>query len=751
MHKSPFPYSIKTLAGALLVFLLFYACNSASTERKNSNAEENDQNYAQLVNAEIGNIGKGVSETELQFEAGFTFPGATYPFGMVQFTQTFFEPEKGFVVNQLSGAGCPNMGNFPTMALPGDLQESPNAMENINPSNENLTASAGYYKTRLSMDIIAELTATQRTGMARFTFPDSEEMGTIVIGSGINATKITDAEITIVDPTTVEGHADGGSFCGSATPYTVYFVAEFDQPSVKSGTWIGEKYSEIKSASGENSGAYLSFDVSEEKTIQYKFGISYVSLENARENLKTENPDFNFDKTKAKTEEAWNEYLSKIEVSGGDEDQTVQFYTHLYNSLKHPSIFSDVNGQYIGSDNEVYTAEGFEYYTAFSNWDTYRTQTQLIALLAPEVTSDVVKSHLLFAERSGGGLPRWVLANFATGIMQGDPSSALIANAYAFGAQDFDHEKALQIMRRGAEEPGLKTQEVTTRTFLDQYLDKGYIWDHMGASIALEFMTADFAIGQFALEAMGDQAVYEKYQERAQYWKNIYNPKTRWLNSRNEDGSWKGKNDDWREATYANYHWMVPHNLGALIDTMGGKKLAEQRLDSLFVRIDATYYQDWFASGNEPDFQVPWVYNWTGSPDKTQAIVRRIIEEKYQNAASGLPGNEDLGSMGAWYVFANMGLYPMIPGVGGFAINSPTFPEIKIHLKNDEILTLKGGSMDKKYIESLKLNGEDWESTWLPLSEIRSGGTMQFGLSEEPNLEWGTATNPPSYDINLSL
>ncbi|WP_292249248.1 GH92 family glycosyl hydrolase [Mesonia sp.] len=747
--KSFYQKAMLTISGISLLAVAT-SCDGKKKDKAENTAEEHKTesiNYAELVNAEIGNKGKGVSETELQFEAGFTFPGATYPFGMVQFTQTFFQPDKGFVVNQLSGAGCPNMGNLPTMALSGALEKSPNDMEGINPSNENLKAQAGYYQTKLSSDIQVELTATKRTGMAKFSFAEGEEEGTVVIGTGINANKMTNAEVKITGASSFEGHADGGSFCGSATPYVVYFVGEFDAEATTSGTWTGENFKEAsKNASGENSGAYFTFDVSSGKPVQYKFGISYVSLENARENLKAENSNFNFDATKNEAMQAWNSYLSKIKVKGGSKDQQVQFYTHLYNSLKHPSIFSDVNGEYLGSDNKVYKAEGFDYYTAFSNWDTYRTQTQLIALLAPKVTSDVVKSHLLFAERSGGGLPRWVLANYATGIMQGDPSSALIANAYAFGATDFDKEKALKIMRHGAEEPGLKTQNVTTRTFLDQYLAKGYIYDHMGASIALEFTTADFAIGQFAKQALGNDKVAADYLKRAQYWKNLYNPKTKWLNSKNEDGSWKGKNDDWREATYANYHWMVPYNLGTLIDTMGGKKPAEQRLDSLFVKIDATYYQDWFAAGNEPDFQVPWVYNWTGSPYKTQAIVRRVLNEKYQNEASGLPGNEDLGSMGAWYVFADIGLYPMIPGVGGFSINSPVFSEVEIELNGGKTIHITGGSSEKKYINSLKVNGENWDNTWISLDELREAGSLDFELSETPNKEWGTATPPPSYD-----
>ncbi|MFI2743679.1 GH92 family glycosyl hydrolase [Zhouia sp. PK063] len=708
---------------------------------------QNNNNYASLVNTTIGSKGKGVSDTELQFEAGFTFPGAMYPFGMVQFTPTFFAADKGFVVNQLSGAGCPNMGNFPTLPITGNLQNSPNNMKGLNPSSTIKKAVAGFYEAELNNGVIADLTVTKRTGMARFTFSKNDKMGTVLIGSGINANKMSNAKITITGPNSCEGYADGGSFCGSPTGYMIYFIAEFDQDAATSGTWEGNQlHNGATVGKGENSGAFFTFNVSENKPVQYKFAISYVSLANAKENLKAENPDFDFDKTKNETMNVWNSYLSRIEVTGGTNDERTQFYTHLYHSLVHPSIFNDVNGEYIGADNKIYKADGYDYYTALSNWDTYRSQTQLISLLAPKVTSDIVTSHLKFAEHSGGGLPRWVLANFATGIMQGDPSAIVIANAYAFGAQDFNKKQALEIMRRGAEVPGTKTQQVTTRPFLEQYLDKGYIYGGMGASIALEYTSADFAIGQFALQAFQDHTLYKTYKKRAQNWKHLYNSKTTWLNSKFEDGSWKPQGDDWREATYKNYFWMVPYNLTSLIDTIGGKRVAESRLDTLFTKLNATYYQDWFAAGNEPDFQIPWTYNWTGSPYKTQAIVRRILHESYQNTANGLPGNDDLGAMGAWYVFADLGLYPMIPGVGGFSISSPVFSKIKIHLDHDKTLQITGGSNEKTYITALKFDGKDWNNTWISYDELKNGGELSFQLSDQPNKTWGTKTPPPSFD-----
>jgi predicted alpha-1,2-mannosidase len=738
MNKKNIQLKLKALIGIIALFNFSIPFSTPAFSQKH----HNNIDYAAKVNGFIGNKGSGINKMELQFGAGFTFPGATYPFGMVQFTPTFFAPQKGFVVNQLSGAGCPNMGNFPTLPLNGELLKSPDEMDSLNSSPTPIKSIAGYYHVRLKDGIDCQLTVTKRTGMAQYQFPTGETIGTVVIGSGINATKITTAYIRITGPNTCEGYADGGSFCGSLTPYKIYFVAQFDHKAVNTGTWTGEKLSPSSdSAIGPNSGAYFTFDLSGSKTINYKFGISYVSMANARENLEKENPGFHFEQVVAKITAAWNTYLGRIQVSGGSKDYTTQFYTGLYHALIHPSIYNDVNGDYIGSDGKVYQAKGFNYYTAFSNWDTYRTQIQLLSILAPKKTSDIITSLLLFAERSGGSFPRWVLANYETGIMQGDPTSILIANAYAFGVKNFNIRKALAIMRKGAEVPEAKCQNIETRPHLAQYLTKGYI----NASMELEYTSADFAIGQFALQAFNDKALYNKYLRRAQYWKNLYNPATKWLNSRNPDGSWKKYDADWREATYKNYFWMVPYNLKSLIDTIGGNEFAQKRLDSLFTKLDATYYQDWFAAGNEPDFEVPWCYNWAGAPYKTQDVVHRIIEAQYGNRANGLPGNDDLGAMGAWYVFANIGLYPEVPGIAGFSINSPLFPHIKIHLPKG-ILDIAGGSETKCYIKLLQLNGRTYNNTWLPWEKISHGAKLNFELSEQPDKSWGISNLPPSFD-----
>ena len=692
-----------------------------------------DKNYAEEVNTLIGTKGLGLA-------SGYLYPGATYPFGMVQFTPSYFSKSAGFVINQLSGAGCDHMGNFPTFPVKGKLQASPENILNyrINISKEQ--GHAGYYEATVQEDIRAHLTVTERTGMAKYEFPANQTMGTVIIGGGISATPINQAAIVITAPNRCEGYAVGGNFCGLPTPYKVYFVAEFDKGAVEFGTW---KQKELKPnttfAEGECSGVYFTFDLDKKKDIQYKIGVSYVSVDNARKNLRMENAGWNFDERRGEAEKSWNHYLSKIEVEGDNADRITQFYTHLYRTMIHPNVCSDVNGEYMGADNRVYKSRSKQY-TSFSNWDTYRTQIQLLAMLEPDVTSDIVISHQDFAEQSGGAFPRWVLANVETGVMQGDPTPILISNAYAFGARNYDPRPIFKTMRTNAEIPGAKSQNIEERPGLKQYLEKGYY----NASEQLEYTSSDFAIGQFALRAIGDEFSAWRYFHFARSWKNLFNPETGWLQSRNSDGSWKPLSEDFRESTYKNYFWMVPYDIAGLVEMIGGKKNAEQRLDEFFQRLDANYNDAWFASGNEPSFHIPWIYNWVGCPYKTQAVVNRILNEQYSGKIDGLPGNDDLGTMGAWYIFACIGLYPEIPGIGGFTINTPIFSSVKIHLKNGSIF-IKGGSEKNIYIKSLKVNGVLYNSTWINWDELSNGATLEYQTSGKADLKWGTKVLPPSF------
>lgn len=691
------------------------------------------RDYAEMVNPLTGTAVTGLA-------SGYLYPGATYPFGMVQFTPSYFAKCAGFVINQLSGGGCDHMGNFPTFPVRGRLEASPDRIRNFRIALSEESGHAGYYEAMVQDDIKAMLTVTKRTGMAQYVFPEGDETGTVIIGAGLAATPIQQAAVAITGPGRCEGYATGGSFCGYPTPYKVYFVAEFDADAVEVGTWKGKDLRYGGSfAEGEDSGVYFTFDLSESRTVRYKIGVSYVSVENARLNLETENPGWDFEGIKNAAETEWNSVLGKIEVEGTSEDRMEQFYTHLYRSLIHPNICNDVNGEYMGADFKVHKTLRNQY-TSFSNWDTYRTQIQLLSILDPEVASDIVVSHQDFAEQAGGSFPRWVMANIETGIMQGDPTPILIANAFAFGARNYDPQPIFRLMELGARVPGSKCQDVETRPGLAQYLEKGYY----KASAQLEYTSADFAIGQFAVHAAGNEFASWYYFDKARSWRNLYNPETGWLQSRNPDGSWKPLTEDFLEATYADYYWMVPYDLAGLIELCGGNEKAEARLDKYFIRLDAKYNEEWFASGNEPSFHIPWVYNWTGSPYKTQAIVNRIINEQYSSRKDGLPGNDDLGTMGAWYVFACIGLYPEIPGVGGFSVNTPIFESVVLHMKNGD-LVIRGGSEKNIYIHSMKIDGQEYDSTWIDWERLENGAVIEYRTSSRPDRKWGTEVTPPSY------
>ena len=692
------------------------------------------QQLSKVVDTQIGSQGSGLG-------CGYNFIGATYPFGMVQFTPSFFSPHKGFVINQLSGAGCPHMGNFPVLPLAGQLKKSPTNMDGFEKYKSINEAHAGFLSLEMQDNTIANLTANKRLGLANFRFEQATNSGTVIIGAGISSTDISNAMVKITSDSSCEGFAEGGDFCGSSTNYRIYFVAQFDRDSSSNGTWQRNALLEDEiHATGKDSGAYFSFDTSSNNEVNYRISISYVSIKNAKENMKAGIIDGGFSDYKKKAEAAWDSSLSKITIESPNTDRKIQFYTHLYHSLIHPNIVSDENGEYMGADFKVHKTHGNAQYSSFSVWDTYRTQAQLVAMLYPDESSDMMKSLVDFADQSGG-YGRWILANIETGIMQGDPTPILISNSYAFGATNFDLKRAFDYMKRGATIPLLRSQNQEIRPYLKEYLRDG----HTFASMMLEYTSSDFAIGQFALQALNLTEDASYFINRSQNWKNIYNPNNKWLNSRYPNGKWKYIEHDWREATYKNYFWMVPYNLTGLIDTLGGSKAAEDRLDVFFERLDASYDDAWFAAGNEPDFQAPWIYNWTDASYKTSEVVHRVFNEMYTSEPTGLPGNDDLGTMGAWYVFASVGLYPMIPGVAGFSVNTPQFEKVILNLPNG-VLTINGGSKENPYINSLKINGKKYKSTWIDWDFIKNGGIIDFESSNIPNKIWGIDSESPSFD-----
>lgn len=760
---------------------------------------------AQYVNPFIGTANSPLPDYLGGNGSGNTFPGATVPFGMIQWSpdteKGFGKDERGsylyadtairgFSLTHLSGPGCPVFGDVPIMPFVGEVKTSPASDPNTYLARFSHTkekASPGYYEVTLDSGIRVNLTVTKRTGFGQFTFPSSPA-STILINVGRNASGVTDAEVQLSGDRQISGSVSSGGFCGARNKYKLYFVAEFDRPFINSGAWRGAKVSRgARSINGVDTGAYVTFDTTQNQTVQLRVGLSYVSTRNALLNLSVENPRWDFGELHVRANAQWNEALGRIAVSGGTTNQKQVFYTALYHTLLHPNIFSDANGEYLGFDDRVHAdspvvpkraarwaRRSHVQYTNFSGWDIYRSESPLIAWLFPEEASGMAQSLVLDAQQ-GGGLPIWPVANDESGAMYGDPSVPIIASSYAFGARDFDTKAALQAMIKGATDPETKSKTYPQRNGLADYLKYGYIpMEQKGLrgspSVALEYEIADFALAQFA-KAHGDMDTYRSMMRRAQLWTRLFDPKTRYIRGRWADGSWLpgfdfkamvyDKNLPWRpeshksyvEGNAVQYTWMVPHNMRAVFDRIGGNQEVIKRLDSFFTELNAGPDRPYFFIGNEPVFSVPWLYNYAGAPWKTQAITRRALTELFTPDPGGIPGNDDLGATSSWVVFSSIGLYPIIPGVGGFAISSPLFPEITVRLKDGKQLRIigRGASGAAPYVRELRLNGRAYNSTWLPYDKIANGATLEFRLANTPNVQWarGASAAPPSYDEGM--
>ncbi|RZS38993.1 putative alpha-1,2-mannosidase [Herbihabitans rhizosphaerae] len=736
--------------------------------------------------------------------AGNTFPGADVPFGMVQWSPDtvthqhggyFYDDNriKGFSLTHLSGAGCSTYQDVPIMPFPGTVTTSPATDPNryvstFSHDKEKITP--GYYGVDLDSGVKTELTATQRTGMGRFAFP-ADKPKTMLVNTSGSIAGADDAE-TVIGRDTISGWVTSGRFCGVDHRYRVYFHAQFDRPFESIGTWKDGSVDHGKSAerggsppdvdlkkvnapktrqdqavagrstragkpddttvSGPGTGAFVSFD---RPDVGVRVGLSFVSMDGAKGNLRAENRGSSFDEITRDARAAWNARLNRIRVKGGTDAQRTTFYTALYHSLLQPNVFSDADGRYIGFDGRVHDAgRGHAVYSNLSGWDVYRSEMQLIALIAPREASDISRSMIAFAEQ-GGSWDRWTVANSYTGVMVGDPYHAMVASSYAFGAKDFDAAKALRLMVKGATEP---TQGYQERPGIEEYLAKGYVpmgtKDVWGpAATTLEYNSADFAIADLA-GRLGDQSTVDEFMRRAQFWQNLYNPGSGYLHPRNADGSFiepfnPASGEGWVEGNGAQYNWMVPFNSRGLINAMGGDTETIKRLDHYFTELNAGPQRPYAFMGNEPSMPAPWLYSYAGAPYKTQSIARRVTNELFTPTEKGLVGNDDLGQMSSWYVWAAMGMFPYLPGRAELMLNSPLFEEVTISRPNGVRMTIKapGASATVPYVTGLTVNGTASTKPWLPESFVERGGTVEFRMSATPDPVWGSAPEdrPPSF------
>lgn len=503
-------------------------------------------------------------------------------------------------------------------------------------------------------------------------------------------------------------------------------------------------------------GMYLTFDTSSNPTVTAKVGISYTSDANAADNLGTEIRNWNLAAVEQANHDAWNAVLNKIQVGGGSADQQAQFYTALYHALLHPNVFSDDNGQYMGMDNQVHKlAKGQKaQYANYSGWDTYRSQTQLMAMVEPKVASDVVTSMLNGYDQTGL-LPKWASNNGESYVMVGDPAAGIITDAYAFGATGFDTDKALAALQHEAtvpnnDRPGESVRDAKGYLPLDEN-DYGCCNFYGPVSTQLEYDSADYALAAFA-KSLGKTAVYEKFATRAQDWMNVFNPQTGYLQAKNKDGQFAGgftpgTSNGFVEGTSAQYTPMVPFNLRQLIQARGGDKAYSSYLDSLLDNITNPGNTDADLS-NEPSVEIPWEYDYTGQPWKTQAAVRKAQQDLYFNAPVGSFGNDDLGAMSSWYVWSELGMYPETPGTDTLALGSPAFPVAKVTFAGGRTVRINApqAAPDAPYVQSLDVKGKESNASWLTYQQFQGAGSIDFTLGTQPDTSWASDPSavPPS-------
>lgn len=650
----------------------------------------------------------------------------------------------GFSHLNLSGVGCPEAGVMLLMPTTGELALE--ASEYGSTYSEEL-AKPGYYRTELEKyGVTAEVTSTLRTGLSRFTFPAGQSH--ILMNLGLGLTNETGGTIKVVSNTEIEGMRNIGTFCYHPEDVRpVYFVAKFSQPAVDHGVWkrmpayknveadwIGyndaiKPYHNYQAPmAGDDVGAWLSFNTSEGEQIQVKVGISFVSIENARANLDAEQPGFDFNQVQTNAKQAWDGYLDKIHVEGKQSDK-VKFYTALYHTLIHPNIFQDANGDYpLNGRHGTGNSKDKNRYTVYSLWDTNRNVHPLLSLLYPALQEDMVNSAVSMAKESGW-LPKWELYGMETQVMVGDPATAMIADTYLRGIQNFDVEAAYTAMKRAADQ----ADDNLLRPENNDYLALGYVpFDDEGpydgsVSTSLEYYLADYALAQFA-KALGKQNDYQHYLNRAMQYRTLFDSETGMLRPKNRQGEWLtpydpelGRNFEpapgYIEGNAWNYRFYVPFDTPGLINLLGG--------ESAFIQaLDATFDTDNFDMANEPDITYPFLYNFVkGKEARTGERVQTLIDNHFRTTPGGIPGNDDTGTLSAWLVFSMMGIYPVSPGDMDYALFTPTFSKITITL-DEAYYTNKQLVIKREENGTFSFNGQALNRPFISHNELTEGGTL---------------------------
>jgi predicted alpha-1,2-mannosidase len=721
---------------------------------------------------------------------GHTYPGATVPFGAVQLSPDTYNygwdwcsgyhysdrSIMGFSHTHLSGTGVGDMLDVLLMPGTGPVRIEPGSRENPSEgyrsrfSHEDESAEPGYYSVLLKdYGIQAELTATKRGGMHKYTFPASDsshfiiDLAHAILSAPDAPPKVLSSELKIVNDTTIVGGRRVGMW---ANGRHIYFAMKFSKPFlaseiVSSGKTLGRG---IRQASGTSLKCLVHYKTAKDEVIYVKTGLSGVSVEGALRNLDAEIPAWDFASVRANAHQAWRKELSRITIETGDAKQRQVFYTALYHTMLAPTLFDDVDGQYRGMDLKIHRVPpGAHNYSTFSLWDTYRALHPLFTIMHQDLVPDLVNCLIRQAEESPAGMPVWPLQGRETGCMTGYHSAPVIAEACVKGFTGIDYAKAYPLMRKRAMEDDYRG--------LGLYRKLGYIpsdKEEESATKTLEYSYDDWAVAQVA-RALGETADYQTLLAQAANYRNLWDKSTGFIRPRLANGEFAGPFDpkrtgvskNWRDFTEANSWqatWGAQHDPQGYITLLGGRQAFIAKLDDLFsqspeiegeVPVDMTGFVGMYAHGNEPSHHIAYLYSYAGAPYKTQERVRDLLDHQYGNTPDdGVAGNEDCGQMSAWYVISALGFYAVDPAGGNYVFGTPLFERATIDMGPGRKLVVRAvrKSPGDEYVQSVTLNGKPYNKAWFPHSAIARGGEIVFRMGSRPNPEFASAADaaPPS-------
>ena len=690
---------------------------------------------------------------------GNTYPGAQVPFGMVQLSPDnglpgwdrisgYYYPDStiaGFSHTHLSGTGAGDLYDISFMPVTNPYKTGAEPLGIYSSfSHNDESASAGYYRVLLKdYNINVELTATERCGIQRYTFPEAESSIFLNLKKAMNWDFTADSHIEVVDSCTIRGYRH--SWGWSPKQY-IYFQTRFSRPFDAFQLDTTAITTKDKGRIGTAAVARFDFKTKQNEEILVTTALSGTSMEAAARNLEAEAPKDDFDFYMKQAQENWTKELVKIEVTSDDADKKTIFYTAMYHAMLAPTIYSDVDGSYFGPDGQVHQAEGWTNYSTFSLWDTYRASHPLFTYLQPERVSDMIQCFLHFYEQNGA-LPLWNLYGWETDMMIGYHAVPVIVYAYLKGIGDFDPVKALEACVTTANRDDYRS--------IGFYKEKGYVAsDHENWSMSktMEYAYDDYCIARMA-EAMGEKEIADEFYRRSQNYRNVFNPETSFMQPRDSKGNFIPNYDpeayieDICESNGWQYYWSVAHDIDGLIELTGGEARFAERLDSMFtyetadkskLPIFSTGMIGQYAHGNEPGHHVIYLYNRVKQPWKTQQYAAQVMHTLYKNTPDGICGNEDCGQMSSWYVFSAMGFYPVDPISGQYEIGSPIFPEVKMYLANGKTFVVRAENVSDEniYIQSVTVNGQPYNKSYITHEMIMQGDTIHFVMGNKPGPVW---------------